>query len=1554
MDQLDRTLKCYLRAHSATPLSPKKDSNLPALDVKSLEAATIYSLQEQLALVNAGNGESSQSVQKYASSIQSKLEFLYMIYSKNQVNWLNTLKKHQVFIVRLFEGRHHDAIQTQLEYTFAHILKHLGLPVDKCDAISLLRGVPYVQCDAEVCQTISAFHFFILQWLVHSISKKGVPKDSGDDDGEGDDEKKISLLKHVPSAFLTKSNMRQWMAASGGGKDDKYTKNCIKLIKAFVKICNSLDNDDLQSTILCLKTRLLEFTSVQEDLSNLKVLPGITTKDNSDISNPARDEAVTSSSTDLVAGGADIFSKLDVNIVLINDDTFIAQFTDIAWNFKTVGQFIQTFRKSIDSISLTKLHLTILDHITIYANDNLSPSLVPSLKQLFTIFESFNQRKRMRNVSNLLFSLGKKTQDIDLMESAIEYEFAIIKKDPTSTNFEYFLNKIKMVKHVNKAIFTSLLKACQVHPGYQLHIQQICLLIMTNLHVLAFINDIEQGFKKKFVYGIFRHTKSQKGRDYLSLCNLMSKTFDFVNAESNVDPDMDMDTGSDLNMNHSIRLSLVDDKMYSSSPRSAFVEICHELTHGPTWEQTLLVKCFPTLQAWNPSNASQIEHDHALKTLTRLRHHGLSDYTFKLVQSWLAKNVKGQFKLQLCFEMCHACERLNLQTQWSEAITTIQQEIRSTKNIINLNEIAAYKIQQITLLIAGNSFGLAREKFAVLLKTIKSRPEYDIHSHSRNLPIVEKLQNFLALSRLQLVAAKLSQSPVDAYTSLKTSLQLVSSITKRCADYPTKGTVEDLQLDCAHLSFEIYNAAIENLIDLGLSQNIVIYLNEWSKSNDEVDLPIVNQVNRLKIGIYAHLSGSAQFQSHLDMVNEQVRNNKTVQDYLAVANLVTVATHDVAGLEKKNQQQQQQRFHDNDGQVFDDRKFRYLDIASTAAAKTCKNDLSQFKTMPDIDSCIEKLKDHKNNAKEPRYVSIFPAISEVTEVSTSPVPQDVFDSLVRHKDHLLKTLANRCLSVPERRKGTCCLSSGVHLMSLVGAYRGKELLQKVYFLEDELRTLPFRNQKEIYCAEEKGFIPKLPTQQKQTNDEFDLGYEEFKQDLKTNIPPRWKIVTLDVCDHTGDLLLSSYTRDKKPTYVRLSLTRFKEREGVSVFDFNSMKSEFNAILCDNRKSTKSSTTSQVKTIGDRKKWWKMRFILDNNLRELCQHVEKYWFGGFKGIFCERDGMLFTKFKEELVKILETSISKTINRGIVLTDFIYERFYSLVEYDRACVDDLLSYIISIISFHVEISLETIRFEKLHASIKQLIEKYASFQSADTSHVVLVPSSRCAFFPWESMDILRNKSVTRMPSVAHLLQALKCNAAITANDAYYLINPGGDLHNSENRFKPMVQKMPTWRGLVGTKPDPSRIIQDILDARLYLYIGHGGSDQYFKMSALMKQTRGSQKQHQSLPPSFLIGCSSGAIQDQGKLEPWGSIFSWLNCGSPLIFANLWDVTDKDIDALTITMMDQWGLFSIGQREPAHQRENIADAVARARSVCNLKYLNGAAPVLYGLPLPLSESS
>lgn len=82
------------------------------------------------------------------------------------------------------------------------------------------------------------------------------------------------------------------------------------------------------------------------------------------------------------------------------------------------------------------------------------------------------------------------------------------------------------------------------------------------------------------------------------------------------------------------------------------------------------------------------------------------------------------------------------------------------------------------------------------------------------------------------------------------------------------------------------------------------------------------------------------------------------------------------------------------------------------------------------------------------------------------------------------------------------------------------------------------------------------------------------------------------------------------------------------------------------------------------------------------------------------------------------------------------------------------------------------------------------------------------------------------------------------------------------------------------------------------------------------------------------------------------------SPTLVANIWDVTDRDIDKFSQAVFDKMRLTATGLRQHAQQSQfgmssegvSLVAAIAQSRNVCKLKYLTGAAPVVYGIPFYL----
>lgn len=80
------------------------------------------------------------------------------------------------------------------------------------------------------------------------------------------------------------------------------------------------------------------------------------------------------------------------------------------------------------------------------------------------------------------------------------------------------------------------------------------------------------------------------------------------------------------------------------------------------------------------------------------------------------------------------------------------------------------------------------------------------------------------------------------------------------------------------------------------------------------------------------------------------------------------------------------------------------------------------------------------------------------------------------------------------------------------------------------------------------------------------------------------------------------------------------------------------------------------------------------------------------------------------------------------------------------------------------------------------------------------------------------------------------------------------------------------------------------------------------------------------------------------------------SPSLVANLWDVTDRDIDRLSEAVFLDLDIQAGSIRAAANGKasgkkkkgKTTARAVGEARDKCKLRFLTGAAVVVYGVPV------
>ena len=241
-----------------------------------------------------------------------------------------------------------------------------------------------------------------------------------------------------------------------------------------------------------------------------------------------------------------------------------------------------------------------------------------------------------------------------------------------------------------------------------------------------------------------------------------------------------------------------------------------------------------------------------------------------------------------------------------------------------------------------------------------------------------------------------------------------------------------------------------------------------------------------------------------------------------------------------------------------------------------------------------------------------------------------------------------------------------------------------------------------------------------------------------------------------------------------------------------------------------------------------------------------------------------------------------------------------------------------------------------------------------------------------------AISRLPSLGclrdRILRQQQQAGAKSSNERWeinrqsgaYVLNPAGDLAATQAKFDQPLQGLPGWKSIIEREPSEDEIKGYLESRAVFLYFGHGSGGQYIRSSIIKKLDKCS--------IALLMGCSSGTLTEVGEFEPYGTPLNYMHAGCPALLATLWDVTDKDIDRFSYTVLEEWGLLQEAPTEcsgsalkrGAKQRggkktttvrnierktSSLNEAVARGRDSCILKYLNGAAPVLYGVPVFLS---
>ncbi|KZV64170.1 hypothetical protein PENSPDRAFT_656761 [Peniophora sp. CONT] len=466
------------------------------------------------------------------------------------------------------------------------------------------------------------------------------------------------------------------------------------------------------------------------------------------------------------------------------------------------------------------------------------------------------------------------------------------------------------------------------------------------------------------------------------------------------------------------------------------------------------------------------------------------------------------------------------------------------------------------------------------------------------------------------------------------------------------------------------------------------------------------------------------------------------------------------------------------------------------------------------------------------------------------------------------------------------------------------------------------------------------------------------------LPENWTVVHIAVTEDRNTLFVSRQRAGQTPLVLCLPL-RSDEEEHLAYAD---ALHELAEIVRLSDETTRAAAQVRGQDREARAEWWAQRAALDTRLKELLENIEFCWLGAFKTVLSEPSNMpaeVLADFRTRLDKVFKRALAtqKKQKTRVQLDDSLLACISSLSPKSRdEELEDLVYYILDLYQFHgVQVAIAEVDVDQVVVDLRVALEEHSHKMRGRTkpvpdAHTFLVLDKNVQGIPWESIPTLRGHSVSRIPSVDFLLDRLDLvrwrrgdgpntivdRAEVNVANTFYVLNPGGDLTGTEKRFADWLQKMESvgWEGIVGKKPSEQQLVDALGRKDLFVYFGHGGAEQFVRSHKVRHLPQ--------CAATMLWGCSSGLMRDNGDFDRTGTPYNYMLGGCPTLVANLWDVTDRDIDKFTQSVFDElhWTPESLKKADKTKQT-SVVTAVARSREVCKLKYLTGASPVVYGIP-------
>eukprot|EP00058_Branchiostoma_floridae_P022137 XP_002607627.1 hypothetical protein BRAFLDRAFT_123958 [Branchiostoma floridae] len=376
-------------------------------------------------------------------------------------------------------------------------------------------------------------------------------------------------------------------------------------------------------------------------------------------------------------------------------------------------------------------------------------------------------------------------------------------------------------------------------------------------------------------------------------------------------------------------------------------------------------------------------------------------------------------------------------------------------------------------------------------------------------------------------------------------------------------------------------------------------------------------------------------------------------------------------------------------------------------------------------------------------------------------------------------------------------------------------------------------------------------------------------------------------------------------------------------------------------------------IQDKKLYWKARQELDSMLKDLTKAMENELLGGWKGAVLGHHG---DRRREKQLNSAATNVCKALGSDnkvdFQLLKLLLDSWAHLRKRQK---NDSLAFLLGASTGSPLLQNGSDLMQKEASKITDLEDLQdrgpvilvldRTLQRLPWESIpILQQGKTLQRLPWESIPILQQGKVSRMPSLRFILSHLHTMRSVPGhvlcdgvdqNNTYYVLNPRNDLPSTQASFQEDFKKR-GWSGVVGVSPTTDQYIRALTDHDMFVYCGHGAGQVYLKGDEIQKIT--------TRATTLLMGCGSGRLFVEGSTEARGMALNYILSGCPSIVANLWDVTDRDIDRFLQALLKSW--LTSGSES------SLLEFVSQSREACKLRHLIGAAPVVYGFPVHVNR--